>query len=82
LPLKVVGVSELGRMPGTPFPIQEDDGKFEDDPAVLAEGRDAAGRLRGELQRRLDLTPRREAFVFVHGYHNTFESAAFTLAEM
>jgi esterase/lipase superfamily enzyme len=62
--------------------MEQVDGKFVDDPAVLVEARDAAGRLRGELQRRLDLTPRREAFVFVHGYHNTFESAAFTLAEM
>jgi esterase/lipase superfamily enzyme len=62
--------------------MEQVDGKFVDDPAVLAEARDAAGRLRGELQRRLDLTPRKEAFVFVHGFHNTFEYAAFTLAEM
>jgi len=82
LPLKIVSISELGRMPGTPFPMQEDGGKLVDDPAVLAEAREAAGRLRGELQRRLDLTPRKEAFVFVHGFHNTFEYAAFTLAEL
>jgi esterase/lipase superfamily enzyme len=82
LPLKIVSISELVRLPGTPFPMQEDGGKFVDDPAVLADAREAAGRLRGELQRRLDLTPRKEAFVFVHGFHNTFEDAAFTLAEL
>jgi len=82
LPLKVVSISELGRMPGTPFPMEEVGGKLVDDPAVVAQAREVAGRLRRELQRRLDLTPRKEAFIFVHGYHNTFEDAAFTLAEM
>jgi esterase/lipase superfamily enzyme len=82
LPLKLGNISELGRLPGTPFPLEEVDGKLVDDREVLAQAREAAGRLQGELQRRLDLTPRKEAFIFVHGYHNTFEDAAFTLAEM
>ncbi|MHC4126664.1 MAG: alpha/beta hydrolase [Planctomycetota bacterium] len=82
LPLKVISITELGRMPGTPFPMEEVGGELVDDPEVLVQAREVAGRLRGELQRRLDLTPRKEAFIFVHGYHNTFEDAAFTLAEM
>jgi esterase/lipase superfamily enzyme len=82
LPLEIVSISELGRMPGTPLPLEEIGGKLVDDPAALAQTREVAGRLRGELKRRLDLTPRKEAFIFIHGYHNTFEDAAFTLAEM
>jgi esterase/lipase superfamily enzyme len=32
--------------------------------------------------RQLSLTPRKEIFLYIHGYHNTFEDAAFALAEL
>lgn len=34
------------------------------------------------LVRQLELTPRKELFVYVHGYHNSFADAAFTMAEL
>ena len=38
--------------------------------------------MQAEVRRRLALTPRKDVYIYVHGYHNTFEDAAFALAEL
>ena len=38
--------------------------------------------MEAEVIRRLALTPRKDAYIYVHGYHNTFEDASFALAEL
>ena len=38
--------------------------------------------MRNEFVRRLSATARKEAFVFVHGFNNDFEDAAFVMAEL
>lgn len=38
--------------------------------------------FREELSRRLALTPRKEVFIYVHGFANTFEDAVYVTAEM
>jgi esterase/lipase superfamily enzyme len=82
LPLKVVSVTEQGRFPETPAPIVvEGDAAHETPEYVAAESR-ARDALHEELRRRLMHTPRKEAFVFVHGYNNTLEVAAFRMAEL
>ncbi|HMN95632.1 MAG TPA: alpha/beta hydrolase [Phycisphaerales bacterium] len=50
---------------------------------------DAEGRIRGEeaafqelVRRWLDVTPRKEVFLFVHGFNNHFEDAVFRIAEL
>ncbi len=72
LPLSIASITELGRFP--------------DAPPLVPEARDHARRVEAafleELGRRLALTPRKEAFVFVHGYHDSFEMAAFVAAEL
>ena len=40
------------------------------------------GRLQGEVQRRLAAAPKKEVLLYVHGFNETFESAAFTAAEL
>lgn len=45
-------------------------------------GLEAAGTLRRILARQLELTPRKEVFFYVHGYRNSFEDAAFAMAEL
>ncbi|MGH7150456.1 MAG: alpha/beta hydrolase, partial [Planctomycetota bacterium] len=81
LPLRVREVTELGRFPVTPWPLVEREGRLVDDPAVAAEDEAVAARFREEVRRRLALTPEKEAFLYVHGYHNRFEYAACVLAE-
>ncbi len=72
LPLSVASITELGRLPSTPILSPE--------AAADQEAVDAA--FLGELGRRLALTPRKEAFVFVHGYHDSFDLAACVAAEL
>jgi esterase/lipase superfamily enzyme len=79
--LKVSAVTELVRGPNTPLPFSVVDGRIVED-AKFAEQRDAAAEsFRSTLLRQLELTPRKEVFLFVHGYHNTFDDAAFAMAE-
>ena len=80
--LEVKEVTELFRGPGTPIPFSLVDGKIVEE-AKLAAQRDAAAEaFRGKLVRQLKLAPRKDVFIYVHGYHNTFDDAAFAMAEL
>ncbi len=80
--LRTVSISEFARLPPTPIPYQVIEGKVVEDPEVVAEQEAGLARLRSEILRRLALTPRKDVFIYIHGYHNTFEDAAFALAEL
>ena len=80
--LRRVSTTEFARLPPTPIPYQVIDGQAVEDPDAVA-ARDASmARMRAEVLRRLALTPRKDVFLYVHGYHNTFDDAAFALAEL
>jgi esterase/lipase superfamily enzyme len=81
-PLKVTSITELGRFPKSPLPLIERDGEIIVDPDATAKGKEIGNRFREEVQRRLALTPTKEVFVYVHGFNNTFEYAAFVFAEL
>ena len=80
LGLRMGRVEELGRFPEAPYPVTSEEWTL--DPLVLAERERAMARLREEVERRLALTPRKELFLYVHGYNNGFEESAFTQAEL
>jgi len=80
LPLAVRQISEAARLPSTPMPLVKGKDGLVVAPAVEARRDAAAEKIRQELRKRLALTPRKEAFVYVHGVFNTFDSAASTLA--
>jgi esterase/lipase superfamily enzyme len=82
LPLKVVSITEKGRFPETPPPIVSEGDVARETPEYLAAEKKARDALHEGLRRRLALTPRKEAFVFIHGYNNTLEAAAFRLADL
>ena len=82
LDLRMGTIVEHGRFPPTPLPFQTHGGFVTYDPAALAEVQAMETRARTELSRRLALTPRKEVLIYVHGYNNTFNDAAFTLAEL
>ncbi len=80
--LRLVSIDEFARLPPTPMPYQVIDGQVVEGSEAAA-ARDASiARLRAEIRRRLALTPRKDVHIYVHGYHNTFEDAAFALAEL
>jgi esterase/lipase superfamily enzyme len=79
--LSVRSVKEIGRFPRTPAPFKIVDNAIIEDRDNTAREEQAADRLRQEVLRRLALTPRKEVFIFVHGYNNTFDDAAYVGAE-
>jgi esterase/lipase superfamily enzyme len=79
--LSVRSVEEIGRFPPTPSPFKVVDNAPIFDRDNMARQEQAADRLRQEVLRRLALTPRKEVFIFVHGYNNTFDDAAYVAAE-
>jgi len=80
--LKLRDVEEIVRAPDTPLPFREVDGKIIEEPALVEQREAAAEAFRRVIVRQLELTPRKEIFVFVHGFHNSFDDAAFAMAEL
>ena len=80
--LELREVTELVRGPNTPLPYALVDGKVVQEPTLVAQSEAAAEAFRSALVKQLALTPRKEVFIYVHGYRNTFENAAFAMAEL
>jgi esterase/lipase superfamily enzyme len=82
LPLHIRAMTEQVRFPPTPLPFVLHDGQPTVAPAVQAAYDHAAEQVRQDLRQRLALTPRKAAYVYVHGYNNTFEDGALVIAEL
>ncbi|NOR79332.1 MAG: alpha/beta hydrolase [Methyloprofundus sp.] len=80
--LKLSTVHELVRTPPTPLPYTLVGGKVVVDPDMAAQLEEATGEFKRALMHQLELTPRKDVFIYIHGYHNTFDDAAFALAEL
>jgi esterase/lipase superfamily enzyme len=80
-PVRVTSRTELGRFPPTPHAFLVVDGIAKEDPKVQSEYDRAASKLREELNRRMLQTGTNEVHIFVHGFKNTFDWAAVSLAE-
>jgi esterase/lipase superfamily enzyme len=82
LRLRVTEITELHRTPESAAPFVEIDGRAAPDPAVLEARAESGREVARLLLDRLDLTPRKELFIFVHGFNNTFEEAAYRRASL
>ncbi len=80
--LELVSISEFARLPPAPTPYTMVDGQIVEDPDVVAARDEVVARLQEEVAQRLSLTPRKDVYLYVHGYNTSFESAAFVLAEL
>ncbi len=80
--LELRDVKEIVRGPGTPLPYAKIDGKIVERPDLAKQNKDAIQAFRRAMIEQLELTPRKEVFIFIHGYHNTFADAAFAMAEL
>lgn len=80
--MEIVEVEELIRNVPTPLPYTEVDGQIVTRPDLAAQLAEAKEAFRRILVRQLELTPRKEVFIYVHGYHNSFDDAAFAMAEL
>jgi len=82
IPLSRGELTEIVRGPQAPIPYKEIDGKIVEDPAFAAKRAAAVEVFRKAIVQQLELTPRKEVFIFVHGFHNDFNDAAFAMAEL
>ena len=82
IPLNMRTVTEQFRFPETPGPIVVTDGEVSPAPEYLAARQLGVDTFHVELRRRLALTPRKEVYLFVHGYANGFDDAAYRIAEL
>jgi esterase/lipase superfamily enzyme len=81
LPLTLTNIDERGAWPPFTPPVLLD-GHWVDDPSEVAARAEQTAKLHALLAERLALTPRKEVFLFVHGYANTFESGAFRASQI
>jgi len=80
--LSVISRAEQGRFPETPYPFSIVDGILINDETIEAEHKRIATEFRKELNRRLMVSDDKTVLVFVHGFNNTFDFAASSLAEV
>jgi len=80
--LSVISRTEQGRFPETPYPFSIVDGMWINDVKVEAEHDRIATEFRKELNRRLMMSDDKTVLVFIHGFNNTFDFAASSLAEV
>jgi esterase/lipase superfamily enzyme len=81
LPLALEHIDERGTYPAL-RPFIQADGRWVEDPIETRELAEATTKVHALLSERLALTPRKEVFLFVHGYNNTFASGAFRAAQI
>jgi esterase/lipase superfamily enzyme len=82
LPLSVREIREQGRFPEASGIVVLDNGKPIEDPALVAQRIESEKLLRTMLARHLQRAARKEAFIYVHGFNNTFDYAACVLGQI
>ena len=83
IPMQLARVDELVRLPPSNTPMElTDDGSFVVPADYVAAVAEAEARIHDALRARLALTDRKEVFVYVHGYNNTFEDASIRMATL
>jgi esterase/lipase superfamily enzyme len=82
LDLKLGPTHELGRFPPVIYGLVRTADGVTRDSAEMDVHDKAMAEFKAELGRRLAQSPRKEVVLFVHGYHETFSDAAFTMAEL
>ena len=80
--MQVSEITEIVRGPNAPTPYTEVDGVIVEDPEFKAIRLAAAEKFRKVVVQQLALTPRKEVFIFIHGFHNDFDDAAFAMGEL
>ena len=82
LPLRIRALTEQVKFPATPMPFVLHNGLPTVAPAVQEAYEHAADQVRQDIRQRLALTSRKVAYVYIHGYNNTFEDGVLVIAEL
>ena len=82
LPLRIRALTEQVRFLATPMPFVLHNGLPTVAPAVQEAYEHAAEQVRQDIRQRLTLTSRKAAYVYIHGYNNTFDDGVLVIAEL
>jgi len=83
LPLSRKDIRIIGRLDETPTPMVMVNGVPQEDPAAIEQRERMRAVFCNEVSRRLAQSPtKKEVAVFIHGFNNTVDDAAFTVGEM
>ena len=82
LSLKTNQTTEQARFPATPFSMISTDDGIKLDPKEVELEKKIVGKLQEEIEKRLEVTKHKEAFIYIHGFNNTFEDGMFVAAEL
>ena len=74
--------TELGRFPNEPYEIVVDGPRIRRSQQALEQHQQTKERLHQDLTERLAQTPNGEVLLYVHGFNETFATAAYTAAEL
>ena len=81
--LHIGSIVEQARYPETPYPLlKNEEGLVREDPESVILFDAVNDNFQAELNKRLVIAPKKEAFIYIHGYNNSFAVAAYTLAEL
>lgn len=80
--LELGRVTEVGRFPHEPYDIEVTRDGAVRSLTALEQHRRARSGFQALLQQQLSQSPRKEVVLYVHGFNETFSSAAFTMAEL
>jgi esterase/lipase superfamily enzyme len=80
--LELGRVTEAGRFPPEPYDIEATAAGAVRSPAVLREHRNAKTGFQDLMGEQLRQSPSKEVVLYVHGFNETFASAAFTMGEL
>ena len=82
VPLKLGPTTEMGRFPPIPYELTSVANGKARRPSVVEAHRQAKQALQAEIARRIAAARRKEVVLFVHGYHDSFDQAALTMAQL
>lgn len=82
LELEISRTTEEGRFPPIPYAVEAVEGGIRRKPEVMDVHEQAKQALQAEVARRVAAAPRHDVALFVHGYANTFEDSAYTMADL
>jgi len=73
---------ELGRFPESPYELKATPAGIVRSPAIMGHHRDARSRFEAEIRRRLAQAPSKEVILYIHGFNETFATAAYSTADL
>ena len=82
VPLRITEVTETLKYPSSISPLVHADGKWVEDPEILAARAEADERVREAINAHLATLDRKEIFIYVHGVGNSFEDPFYRMAQL